>query len=72
MGDRIEQLIALAREHHNAGEFERAEPFLAEAAAARPSFPDIFNMLGVVYHAQGRFRAAAHGPHQSGTVDSAS
>jgi tetratricopeptide (TPR) repeat protein len=58
MSDRIEQVIALGREHYNAGELERAEPFLAEAAAARPSFPDIYNMLGVVYHAQGRFQDA--------------
>ncbi len=58
MGDRIEQLIALGREHYNAGELARAEPFLAEAATARPSFPDIFNMLGVIYHAQGRFQEA--------------
>ena len=36
MGDRIEQLIALGREHYNAGEFERAEPSLAAAAEARP------------------------------------
>ena len=35
--DRVEQLIALGREHYNAGELERAEPFLAEAASARPS-----------------------------------
>ena len=53
--DRVEQLIALGREHYNAGEYERAEPFLAEAASARPSFPDLYNMLGVIYHAQGRF-----------------
>ncbi|MGH2900319.1 MAG: tetratricopeptide repeat protein, partial [Solirubrobacteraceae bacterium] len=58
MGDRIEQLIALGREHYNAGEYARAEPFLAEAVAARPSFPDIYNMLGVLYHAQGRFQEA--------------
>jgi tetratricopeptide (TPR) repeat protein len=58
MGDRIEQLIAHGREHYNAGEFERAEPFLADAAAARPGFPDIYNMLGVIYHAQGRFQDA--------------
>ena len=57
-GDRIEQLIALGREHYNAGEYERAEPFLAEAASARPSFPDLYNMLGVIYHAQGRFSDA--------------
>ena len=55
MGDRIEQLIALGREHYNAGELDRAEPFLAEAASARPGFPDLYNMLGVVYHSQGRF-----------------
>ena len=56
--DRVEQLIALGREHYNAGEYERAEPFLAEAASARPSFPDLYNMLGVIYHAQGRFSDA--------------
>ena len=56
--DRVEQLIALGREHYNAGEYERAEPFLAEAALARPSFPDLYNMLGVVYHSQGRFQDA--------------
>ena len=29
--DRVEQLIAHGREHYNAGEYEQAEPFLAEA-----------------------------------------
>src|SRR5437762_1607019 len=58
MSDRVQQLIALGREHYNAGELERAEPFLAEAAAARPNYPDLYNMLGVVYHAQGRFSDA--------------
>src|ERR1051325_7245662 len=58
MADRIEQLIALGREHYNAGEYARAEPSLASAAAARPSFPDVYNMLGVIYHAQGRFQDA--------------
>ena len=57
-GDRVEQLIALGREHYNANEYERAEPFLAEAASARPGFPDLYNMLGVIYHAQGRFSDA--------------
>jgi tetratricopeptide (TPR) repeat protein len=58
MSSGIEQLIALGREHYNANEYERAEPFLAEAASARPSFPDLYNMLGVIYHAQGRFSDA--------------
>ncbi|HLL22862.1 MAG TPA: tetratricopeptide repeat protein [Kofleriaceae bacterium] len=56
--DRIEQLIVLGREHYNANEYDRAEPYLAEAATARPSFPDLYNMLGVIYHAQGRFQEA--------------
>ncbi len=56
--DRVESLIAQGREHYNAGEFEQAEPFLAEAASVRPSFPDLYNMLGVVYHSQGRFQDA--------------
>ena len=58
MSDRVDQLIALGREHYNAGEYERAEPFLAEAVEARPNFPDVYNMLGVIYHAQGRFSDA--------------
>jgi tetratricopeptide (TPR) repeat protein len=57
-GTSVEQLIALGREHYNAGEYERAEPLLAEAASARPSFPDLYNMLGVIYHAQDRFSDA--------------
>ena len=57
-GGRVDQLIALGREHYHAGEYDRAEPFLAEAAAARPSFPDLYNMLGVIYHAQKRFTEA--------------
>jgi tetratricopeptide (TPR) repeat protein len=54
----VEQLIAQGREHYNLVELELAEPLLSEAAAARPTFPDVYNMLGVVYHAQGRFQEA--------------
>ena len=31
---------------------------MSTAAYARPSFPDLYNMLGVIYHAQGRFSDA--------------
>lgn len=58
MTDSVQRLIALGREHYNAGEHERAEPYLAEAAAANPSFPDLYNMLGLVYHALSRFSDA--------------
>lgn len=58
MSERLQQLITLGSEHYNAGEYEKAEPFLAQAVAIRPSFPDVYNMLGVIYHAQGRFQEA--------------
>ena len=59
MDDRLQQLIALGREHYNAGEYEKAEPFLGQVVQEhRPSFADIYNMLGVIYHAQGRFADA--------------
>jgi tetratricopeptide (TPR) repeat protein len=58
MADRIDRLISLGREHYGAGEYDKAEPMLAEASAARPTFPDVFNMLGVIYHQSGRFHDA--------------
>jgi tetratricopeptide (TPR) repeat protein len=56
--ERVQQLISLGREHYNAGEYDKAEGYLAQAVAARPTFPDVYNMLGVIYHAAGRFSDA--------------
>jgi tetratricopeptide (TPR) repeat protein len=56
--DRLQQLITLGREHYHANEYDKAEPFLAQAVAQRPTFADVYNMLGVIYHAQGRFQDA--------------
>ena len=58
MSERLQQLITLGREHYHANEYDKAEPYLAQAVAMQPSFPDVFNMLGVIYHAQGRFQDA--------------
>jgi tetratricopeptide (TPR) repeat protein len=58
VAERLEQLITLGREHYQAGEYEKAEKFLAEVVEMRPTFPDVFNMLGVIYHAQERFQEA--------------
>jgi tetratricopeptide (TPR) repeat protein len=58
MSERLQQLITLGREHYHANEYDKAEPYLAQAVAIRPTFPDVFNMLGVIYHAQGRFQDA--------------
>jgi tetratricopeptide (TPR) repeat protein len=56
--ERLEQLITLGREHYQAGEYDRAEKYLAEVVEIRPTFPDVFNMLGVIYHGSGRFQEA--------------
>src|SRR5690349_8213635 len=58
MPDRLEQLITLGREHYQAGEYDKAEKYLGEVVEIRPTFPDVFNMLGVIYHAHGRFQEA--------------
>src|SRR5262249_22927391 len=58
MSERLQQLITLGSQDYRANEYDKAEPYLAQAVAIRPTFPDVFNMLGVIYHAQGRFQDA--------------
>ncbi len=56
--DRTQQLISLGREHYHAGDYAAAEGYLSQAVAAAPTFPDLFNMLGVIYAAGGKFQLA--------------
>jgi tetratricopeptide (TPR) repeat protein len=58
MHDRIQQLITLGREHYNAGDYDKAESYLAQVAEQEHGFADICNMLGVIYHAQSKFEQA--------------
>jgi tetratricopeptide (TPR) repeat protein len=58
MDDRLRQLIALGRDHYEAGEFDKAEQYLSQVAQENRGFADIFNMLGVIFHDQGRFADA--------------
>jgi tetratricopeptide (TPR) repeat protein len=58
MDDRLRQLITLGREHFQAHEYEEAEKCLAEVVKEHRGFADIFNTLGLIYHAQGRFEHA--------------
>ena len=60
MSDRtsLDQLITVGREHYKVGEYDKAEPLLAQAVATKSGFADLYNMLGVIYHAQGRFQDA--------------
>lgn len=58
MDDRLRQLIALGRDHYEAGEYEKAEQYLVQVVQDHRGFADIHNMLGVIYHDQGRFAEA--------------
>ena len=58
MDERIQRLIRSGREHYHSGDLAQAEEFLAEAADAQPTLPDVFNMLGVIYYQSGRFAEA--------------
>jgi len=58
MNDQLRQLIAIGREHYQAREYEKAERCLSQVVEEHQGFADIFNMLGVIYHEQGRFKEA--------------
>jgi tetratricopeptide (TPR) repeat protein len=58
MDDRLRRLITLGREHYLAREFEKAERYLSQVVQEHRGFADIFNMLGVIFHDQGRFQQA--------------
>jgi len=52
------QLLALGREHYSHKEYDKAETYLSEFIQKNRSFPDVFNMLGVIYHERGRLLQA--------------
>lgn len=58
MSDRTQQLIALGREAFQAGDYATAEGHLSQAVSQAPTFPDLFNMLGVIYSAGQKFQLA--------------
>ena len=48
----------LAREHYENHEYDKAEPLLHQVIREHRGFADMFNMLGVILHGQGRFTHA--------------
>ena len=58
MDDRLRQLMHLAREHYENHEYAEAEPILLQIVHEHQGFADMFNMLGVIQHGQGRFTHA--------------
>lgn len=58
MDDGARERLTRGRDHYHAGEYEQAESYLAELAAGDAPFADVFDMLGVIYHQQGRMQDA--------------
>ncbi len=54
MTARIKQLLTLGRQHYKADQFEKAEQYLSQVVREHSNFADVLNMLGVIYHTQGR------------------
>jgi tetratricopeptide (TPR) repeat protein len=58
MDDHLKQLLLLGREHYQKREFDKAEYLLKQVVQETDRFADVFDMLGVIAHAQGDFAAA--------------
>jgi len=54
MDDRLREALNRGREHYLAREYDRAERYLAELAHEQIPYADVYDMLGVIYHQQGR------------------
>jgi tetratricopeptide (TPR) repeat protein len=58
MDDHLKQLLLLGREHYQKREFDKAEYLLKQVVQQTDRFADVFDMLGVIAHAQGDFAEA--------------
>ena len=58
MNEKLRLALETGRELYAKNEFERAEPYLEQVAAAKVDYADVFNMLGVIHHEAGQFTKA--------------
>jgi tetratricopeptide (TPR) repeat protein len=58
MDDAGREILTRGRDHYLAGEYEKAEPLLGRLARERLPYADVYDMLGVIYHQQGRLSDA--------------
>lgn len=59
MDDRTRDLLARGREAYEARDYDKAEPCLIQLVNEQRGFADVHDMLGVIYHHQGRLHEAA-------------
>ena len=55
-GDRsgLRELVARGRAHYLAGEYADAATYLTEVLREQAPYADVYDMLGVIYHQEGR------------------
>ena len=58
MDDTLKQALALGRAYYLKKDYGLAETYLTQVVESNPSFADVYNMLGVVYHDQGQYQKA--------------
>ncbi|HEX3694587.1 MAG TPA: tetratricopeptide repeat protein [Polyangia bacterium] len=58
MDDSTRELLTRGREHYTAREYDKAEALLSRLARERLAYADVYQMLGVIYHQQGRLSDA--------------
>lgn len=58
MDEKLRESLATGRELYRQKDYMRAEPHLAQVAAANVPYADVHNMLGVIYHDLGQFSKA--------------
>lgn len=54
MDKETQRRLEKGREHYEAKEYDRAEPYLLQVAETEEGFADVMNMLGVIYHDKGQ------------------
>ena len=58
MDKALRQDLTLGREYYLRGDQARAKEHLERVAEKAPTFADVFNMLGIIYHGIGQFSRA--------------
>ncbi len=58
MDENLKELLTLGRGHFNKRQYSQAEHYLSRVLEQTQSFADVHNMLGIIYHDQGRFEQA--------------
>lgn len=71
MDEKTRHLLLKGREHYENREYPQAEKVLTQVLREHRGFADVYNMLGVIYHDQGRFSDAQESFEQAIAINPA-